>query len=411
MSPKIIRSQIDYKVLLNEAESLISKDPEPGTELADRLDLITLLIEDYEKRTFKQMDIDPVDAIEFRMAEQGLRQKDLIPFLGSRSRVSEVLARKRPLTLQMIRSLSTGLGIPVDLLVAEPFIEETKEEGLTASDVDWKKFPIKEMEKRGWFDFPKENLASLEDKVQRFFALLNTNNKLAALYRRTFRGEQVDEKTYYSTLAWSARVLLKAREVEAQESLPGFEVSKITPDLLKDLARLSWFDEGPRLATKFLAKYGIIVVVEPRLPNALIDGAAMLGENGRPVIGLTLRIDRIDYFWFTLLHEVAHVWKHLATPEESFVDRIDKVKSEQLQVKEKEANRIARDSFIKRAVWERSPAHLFPDRENIQELADQLHINPAIIVGRIQFEAGRYESFREFLGEGAVRKWFPEVVF
>lgn len=414
MNARIIRSKTEYKEFLNKAERLVALDPEPNTADADQLDLITLLIEDFEKRTFTSLTIDPIDpieALEFRMSEQGLRQKDLVPILGSRSRVSEVLARKRPLTLQMIRALSTELGIPAEVLIAEPYNAVKSEESLPTEDIDWKKLPVKVMEKRGWFDFPKEDASTLEEKVHRFFALLNTNNRLPALYRRTFRGEEVDERTYYSTLAWSARVQLKAKSTEDEEPLPKFDPSKITLAILKDLARLSWFEQGPKLAIEFLSKYGIVTIIEPRLPNAIIDGAAMLTEQGRPVVGLTLRIDRVDYFWFTLLHEVAHIWKHLTTSEESFIDRIDKVKFEQTQVREKEANRIARDAFIPRAIWERSSTFLSPDKQNIQELADQLHIHPAIVAGRIQFESGRYESFREFLGEGTVRKCFPEAVF
>jgi HTH-type transcriptional regulator/antitoxin HigA len=410
MVMSIIKSESEYKALLNEAERLVALDPEPDTADADRLNLITLLIEDFEKRTFLQPGIDPIDAVEFRMAEQGLRQKDLVPILGSRSRVSEVLGRKRSLTLQMIRALSVGLGISAEILITESPNHEGGEDLTSQETLEWNKFPLKEMEKRGWFDFPKEDSLTLEDKVRKFFALINTNNRLSVLYRRSFRGEQLDERTYYSTLAWSARVLMKAKTLD-EEPLPKFDVSKITPEILRDLARLSWFENGPKLALEFLSKYGIATIIEPRLPNTLIDGVAMLTEQGRPVIGLTLRIDRIDYFWFTLLHEVAHVWKHLTTSEEAFIDRIDKVKFEQTQTKEKEANRIARDSFIRRAVWERSPAHLSPDRQNIQELADQLHIHPAIIVGRIQFESGRYEIFREFLGEDSVRRCFPEVIF
>ena len=77
--------------------------------------------------------------------------------------------------------------------------------------------------------------------------------------------------------------------------------------------------------------------------------------------------------------------------------------------KENEANRIARDALIKRAVWERSPARLAPSRENIQELADQLHIHPAIVAGRVQYETGQYNLFREFLGLGEVCRQFNEA--
>ena len=156
-------------------------------------------------------------------------------------------------------------------------------------------------------------------------------------------------------------------------------------------------------------KYGIVVIVEPRLPNTLLDGAAMLTEDGLTVVGLTLRHDRVDYFWFTLLHEVAHICRHLNTKDDAFIDRIENMGSK--VVAEKEANRIARDACIPRALWKRSPAFLAPTKKSIQSLADELHIHPAIVAGRLQFETGRYENFREFLGQGSVRQCFPDLAF
>lgn len=405
MEIRILKTDNDYRAALHEAEQLVATDPETGTKEADRLELLTLLLEDFEKRAFPFDIVDPIDAIEFRMEEQGLRQKDLVPILGSRSRVSEVLSRKRPLTVQMIRTLSAGLGIPADLLVGGAAVPRNPV-ALDPSHIDWKRFPIKEMEKRGWFQSLKVKSGSVEEKLREFLSDLTQEGEAFAFFRRKFRGTEVDEKSYYSTLAWSARVLVRAK---ALRTLPKFETLKITPETLRDLARLSWFENGPILAVQFLAKIGIATIVEPRLPNAVIDGAAMLTKEGMPVVALTLRIDRIDYFWFTLLHEVAHVWRHLNNPDESFIDRVDNIDSPQL--KEKEANRIARDAFIKRAIWERSAAHLAPTRQDIQELADELHIHPAIIVGRLQFETGRYESFREFLGQGTVRALFPDINF
>jgi len=119
MEPKVIKSSRDYHEVLQEAEKLVARDPAPGSKDADRLELLTVLIEDYERRQFTFETVDPIDAIEFRMQEQGLRQKDLVPLIGSRSRVSEILARKRPLTVQMIRALSTGLGIALEALITE----------------------------------------------------------------------------------------------------------------------------------------------------------------------------------------------------------------------------------------------------------------------------------------------------
>lgn len=406
MEPKVIKNEADYHLTLQEAEQLVARDPAPGSKDADRLELLTVLIEDFERHQYSFESPDAIDAIEFRMQEQGLRQRDLVPLIGSRSRVSEVLARKRPLTVQMIRSLSTGLGIPVEALVSE----RTTSVGAACDGdtrVDWSKFPVREMQKRGWIDIAKgKTVASVEEVVKNFLARASSGATEAAMYRRRFRGEEIDSKSYYSTLSWTARVLIEAKDRTPRAR---FDAGKFTPDLMRDLARLSWFSEGPTLAAEFLAKHGIVLIVEPRLPNTLLDGAAMLTDNGVPVVGLTLRHDRVDYFWFTLLHEVAHICRHLNSKDDAFVDRVEHM--EAADVAEKEANRVARDSLIPRGLWRRSPAFLSPTKDNIRELADELHIHPAIVAGRIQFETGRYEWFREFLGQGTVRRCFPNIAF
>ena len=117
---KIIKTGEQYKAYLAEVDRLAAADPAPGTRDGDRLELLAKLIEDYEKERFKFKRPDPIDAILFRMEEQGLRQKDLAPMLGGKNRVSEVLARKRPLTLSMVRALYDSLRIPAELLIREP---------------------------------------------------------------------------------------------------------------------------------------------------------------------------------------------------------------------------------------------------------------------------------------------------
>src|ERR1700730_19279973 len=130
MNYRVIKNDEDYESALADAERLVANDPAPGTNEGDHLELLTVLIEDYEKRQF-QFDLpDPIQAIEFRMEEQGLRQKDLVPMLGSRSRVSEVLSGKRPLTVAMIRSLSVGLGIPAEVLVGDRELSPQKFAGV-----------------------------------------------------------------------------------------------------------------------------------------------------------------------------------------------------------------------------------------------------------------------------------------
>ena len=120
IEPKIIKTKKEHRAFLAEVMRLMDKDPRRGTPEGDRLELLAKLVEDYEKVRFKFEKPDPIDALRFRMEEQGLRQKDLVNILGGKNRVSEVLNRKRPLTLGMARVLSESLDIPAELLIREP---------------------------------------------------------------------------------------------------------------------------------------------------------------------------------------------------------------------------------------------------------------------------------------------------
>ena len=406
MNYRVIKSDDDYEAALADAERLVADDPAPGTAEGDQLELLTVLIEDYEKRQYQFDTPDPISAIEFRMEEQGLRQIDLVPMLGSRSRVSEVLSRKRPLTVAMIRALSVGLGIPADILVGGK-TDTAATVGQVVEGLEWSRFPVNEMQKRGWFDFARTSESrSSEELVQALFAQI-TSAPAFALYRRKFRGEGLSDESRYSVLAWTARILIRAKR-EARTNVT-FKPNAINPEVLRQVVCLSSLETGPRLAVEFLAKRGITVIVEPRLPKTMLDGVALLTEQGHAVIGLTLRYDRLDAFWFTLVHEIIHVWRHLSSPDEAFIDRIERTESE--DEREKEANRLTRETLIPRGIWRRSKAFLSPTRQAIEDLANQLGISPSIVVGRLHFETGNYRTFNEFVGNGSVRKLFPEAVF
>ena len=116
MEIRPIRSEADYQAALKEIDSLI--ESQPGTPEGDRMDVLVTLVEAYEAKLFPIPEPDdPVQVLEYYMESRGLSRMDLIPYLGSKERVSEILNRKRGLSLEMIRRLHTGLGIPADLLI------------------------------------------------------------------------------------------------------------------------------------------------------------------------------------------------------------------------------------------------------------------------------------------------------
>lgn len=118
MDIKPIRSEVDYEAALKEIDQLL--ESQAGTPEADRLELLVTLVEAYEARQFPiTTPDDPVEVLSYYMESRGLSRADLIPYLGSKERVSEVLNQKRSLSLAMIRRLHTGLGIPTDLLIGK----------------------------------------------------------------------------------------------------------------------------------------------------------------------------------------------------------------------------------------------------------------------------------------------------
>lgn len=114
-----IHTPADYTAALKDISDLMAGDPEPGTPQGDRLDILATLVQAFEAKHFPIAAPDPVEAIKFRMEQSGLSVKDLEPIIGKSNRVYEILNRKRPLTLSMIRRLHQKLGIPANVLIAD----------------------------------------------------------------------------------------------------------------------------------------------------------------------------------------------------------------------------------------------------------------------------------------------------
>lgn len=407
---RVIRSREDYDAMRNELDRLLDADPAKGSAERDRLDVLFVLLADYEAREVPPPQVDPVDAILFRVDQLGLKTRDLEPYLGGRSRVSEVLSRKRPLSIAMIRALHEGLGIPAEALInpAAP-----PQEDLAASEVPWERFPIREILKRGWIvgniaaSWTRESARTL---LEPFFASAGRPQLAGtALYRRSHvrAAKGMDE---FALVAWTARVLslAKTRSISRQ-----FDPKAVEASQLRGLVQLSRLQEGPRLASEWLADRGIVLVIEPHLPRTRLDGAAMIAADGRPVIALTLRYDRLDNFWFTLLHELAHVVRHLFGGTSSdaieFYDDLDV--DETIDPREREADAFARETLVSTADWQASAVAFAPSIDAAAALADELGVSPAVIAGRVRHEKRNYRLLNTLVGAGQVRRLFREVQF
>ena len=217
----------------------------------------------------------------------------------------------------------------------------------------------------------------------------------APLHQRGTRGADG-----YALLALRLCVIKKARANPAPRE---FKKSVITAKWLKDLARLSAFEDGPRLAREQLGMAGITLVIEPHFKGTYLDGAAMLDE-GRPVVALTLRHDRLDNFWFVLMHELAHVAKHLDEAHPLFTDDLDS--SDEQDRIEREADEMAGEALIPQTAWQKSAARTSHLTTDVVALAEKLGVHPAIVAGRVRHETQNFRLLARQLGQGQAGRHF-----
>jgi HTH-type transcriptional regulator/antitoxin HigA len=399
MQPKVIHTEADYQAALQRIDALMDSDPDPASPEGQELELFSVLVERYEEQQYPMDLPTPVDAIRFRMDQQGLKNKDLIPFIGSASKVSEVLSGQRGLSLAMIRNLVKGLGIPAEVLIGQPGAELKSDEEVA----ELRKFPVTEILKRGWFAGFHGSLAEakgqLEDLFTGFAGALGGGVLRPAFNRQHIRNGSVQDD--YALAAWRIRVMSLA----LKESLPAYRPGTVTAEFMSKLAQLSYLDTGPKLAGEFLSKSGIHLVVERHLPKTHLDGAAMRLPDGSPLVALTLRYDRLDNFWFTLFHELAHVGLHLDQDGyEVFFDDLDDTGRDEC---EKEADAMAQEALIPARHWKASGLTKHAPPEAVVLLANQLHISPAIPAGRVRHERKNFFMLKNLIGQGQVRRLFP----
>lgn len=387
---KLIKTDQEHEAALVRLEELMLKNPIPDSEEANELELLALLIKSYEDKNVTIDPPTPLEAIHFRMDQAGLKQKDLIPYIGTKSRVSEVLAGKRPLTLAMARELHKGLGIPAEVLLegAQTTIPE---------QIDTKLYPVREMHKLGWFeDYSKQAWADVkahrEEMLHQFFGNFRAK-KAVAFNRAGFKPDAALDD--FALEAWRCRIVSEAKK----QDLPEYHPEDISDEFVSSLVKMSQFSQGPKMAVQLLNERGIAVVFASHLPRTYLDGAALLGFKDRPIIGMTLRHDREDNFWFTLLHELGHVRKHLGKVGEAFFDDTESGDSTAF---EKEANEFALENLIPSDEWE-AVSRLTRAAE-IRKEAKRLAIHPSIIAGRLRREAHDWTIHRTLVGQGQIRE-------
>jgi len=383
MKIRPIHTEVDLATAKDTLSSLLLTSAAGNKD--EDIEVLSILIEEYERKSVVLDPPSPVAAIRFRMEQMGLTPRQLEPFIGSRARVSEVLSEKRSLSIDMIRSLHEGLGIPYESLISRRSRPVT-------SEIDVPRPTIKRLRDIGF---------SLDrDELSAFVKSSFSSDYAGALHKRT-RTQRAASKTDQSALlVWQAAILKKS---ESNRPSRRFSRSNLTADIFRRIAVLSSKQNGPQKAIEALFNLGISVVVLPSLPGTFLDGATMLAGDGSPIIGLTLRYDKVDSFWFTLLHEMAHVHLHLDELKKTHVAFIDDMEIRSEERVEREADELARNSLIppkilSTVVWDESTS-----QDEIIALATRARVHVSIVAGRWQRDHQNYRKFARMIERDTLR--------
>lgn len=274
--------------------------------------------------------------------------------------------------------------------------------GLSLSD-----FPFAEMNTREWFGPPDDlrRAPSVQKaKILSSFFAQAPEGIQAALHRKSAGSTSPARNA--ALLAWQARILTKAQ----QRTGLARKFNTPTAEVVGQIAKFSAQPDGIAKAINLLLDHGIIVVVEPHLTKTKLDGAAMCLDGGAyAVIGLTARYNRIDNFWFVLLHELGHIIRHWARVREfGIVDEMAGENSDELV--EREADEFAENAILPLTVWQASAVRFTKQSSSIVEFANRHGLHPALIAGRIRRERG-YTEFSEMLGSGEVQDKLRDMGF
>ena len=376
MTIRPIRTNEDYQSALKRAKTLFGQSSQKDL---DEREVLQALIERWERSEYSVEAATPAQAIKFRMAQTGLTQRDLIPYLGSKSRVSEILNGQRQPTVDQIRALHQHLGIPIAPLIGSSKHEPAAHPSSTSIAAEGALRKLGVMK-------GKENLAG-------FLSRSKASAPAVAMLRKT-RTERTNAKTDMAALeAWCAAALVRAEKVTIKK----IKISD-PKKAARQLAQLSILPDWQNQIVAALHRIGIILVILEHLPGTFLDGAAMCRGDGVPVIALTLRHDRLDNFWFTLLHEFAHVVCHLSPDRQVILDDLDVTSSEAIEA---EADAFARNALIPPAIWR--PIDEDSSTEEVLEAAEKAGVHPAIAAGRWRFEHSDYRRFSKLIGRGDVK--------
>jgi HTH-type transcriptional regulator / antitoxin HigA len=311
--------------------------------------------------------------------------------------INEIVRGNKEITPETALELAEALGTSPELwanLEANYRLSLARQSREEKDIARWSRLydlvPVAELTKRGWIK-ADTSLDQLERQICAFLGIASPDETPTVAV--SFRRGQGHGPEWSAQVAWVKRVEQLARK----QSVTVFDRAQLKKALPELLAFAACADDTA-LVPAWLAKYGVRFVVVEQLPHTYIDGAAFCLDIG-PVVALTLRYDRIDAFWFTLLHELAHVLapRHIGHLDQLYGDGI--TESEDMQ--EQAANRLARQWLVDQEVYvqfARSLTPPFVSRRDIERFALSQNRHSGIILGQLQHdELVSYKNLRAWL--------------
>lgn len=349
----------------------------------------------------------PGQLIEALLIEKGWSQRVLAIVLAmEETGVNKIIADKRPIDAQIALRLEAAFGVPAYLFLdlqrdydlAKARIAERPDPARAVRGSLFGDLPIAEMMKRGWIIADEiRNVRQIESELMKFFGVSNLQD--IEILPHAAKKTEVFKPATPAQLAWLYRVKALAKEMLVEPYSP-----RAVRDAVAKLAPLLGAPEEARQVPRILAECGIRFVIVETLAAAKIDGVCFWLDDVSPVIGLSMRFDRIDNFWFVLRHELEHVLR--LHGRQSAVMMLDSELEgsragvgDDLPEEERVANEAAAnfcvpkkniDSFIARK------APFFAERD-LLGFANTLHIHPGLVAGQLAHKTGRFERFRKHL--------------
>jgi HTH-type transcriptional regulator/antitoxin HigA len=247
--------------------------------------------------------------------------------------------------------------------------------------------PKQELVRRGWMS-SKDDMSSMVPLLQDIHS-----HRENALFRKS------DTSNVALCAAWKSRVSTIAKIAVVSQDIGEFK--GVDTNYLKDFVKLSIDVSSIASLPKILVESGIILIYEKALPGMKLDGVVFKLASGHPVIGISFRFPRLDNFWFTLMHELAHVNLHIKIIDDPIFDDLEYDNQEVIEL---QATRLAKYSFVEKHLWRNCSAKYDMSDEEVIDFSRKIGIHPAIVAGMLQKELNRFDMFRKIIDEVDIRK-------